>query len=396
MKNRILNNNIKVLIEGKNINNYIKRLIKQNIYILDLKYISYNKAEIILNYNDYLRLKDTRSIYKLKVIEKYGKLKIKDIIKKNIILLLTLILGLIIIIISSNFIFSIEIIHTNKEIVKLINNELSNYEIEKYKFKKSYEEIEIIEDKILDNNKDKLEWIEIEVIGTKYIVRIEERKIKEKDDSNIISNIIMAKSGVLKKVLAISGEKIKNLNTFVSKGDTVISGIITKPNGETVLKSAKGLIYAEVWYEIEVEYPYNYKEEILTGNSKNVYYLNFFNKKISIFGYKKFNSFKANPKIIMYGNIVPISFVKEKQYEVNIIDEIYTEEQVIDKAIILAEEKLVNSNNKIESIDKVSIIKKEDLGSKIKLNLFISVIEEVGEIQEINVEDYNNDTEVTE
>ena len=111
MKNRILNNNIKVLIEGKNINNYIKRLIKQNIYILDLKYISYNKVEIIINYNDYLKLKDTKSIYKLNVIEKYGKLKIKDIIKKNIILLLTLILGLIIIIISSNFIFSIEIIH---------------------------------------------------------------------------------------------------------------------------------------------------------------------------------------------------------------------------------------------------------------------------------------------
>lgn len=387
MKNNLLNNNVKVLVEGKNINNYIKRLIKQKIYIINLKYISYEKVEIIINYSDYLRLLDNRSIYKLKIIEKYGKIKIIDRFKKNLILTISLILGLFIIYILSNIIFEIEVIHTNKEIINLVKNELDNYDIKKYKIKKGYNEIEIIEDKILENNKEKLEWIEIELVGTKYIVKVEERKIKKNENNNNLSNIVMSKSGVLKKVLANSGEKTKELNTFVSKGDTVISGIIAKPNGEMIYTNAKGLVYAEVWYEVEVEYPYNYKEEILTGNSKNVYYLKFFNKKISIFGYEKFNSFKANAKIIMENNIMPISFIKEKQYEVNIIDEIYTEEQVVDKAIILAQEKLVNSNNKIEKIDKVSILKKENLGTKIKLNLFISVIEDVGLSKEIIFEE---------
>ena len=394
MKNNIINkfeSTVKILVEGKNVNNYVKRLIKQNIYIFNLEYISYNKVEIIIKYSDYLSLKDSKSIYKLEVIEKYGKLKIKDILKKNFILLVSLFIGLIIIVMLSNVIFNVEVIHTNKEIVELISSELDNYDIKKYKLKKSYNDIEKIEDRILENNKDKLEWREIEEVGTKYIVRVEERKIKEKDNNNVVNNIVMSKSGVLKKVLAISGEKIRELNTFVSKGDIVISGKITKPNGETILTSAKGLVYAEVWYTVDVEYPYHYKEEILTGNKKDVYYIKFLNKRISLFDFKKYNSFKSNPKVIMYNSILPIAFVKERQYEVNVIDEIYTEEQVIDRAIILAEERLLNSNTKIDSIDKVSVINKEDLDSKIKLNLFISVIEEVGEVQEINVDEDSNE-----
>ena len=83
---------------------------------------------------------------------------------------------------------------------------------------------------------------------------------------------------------------------------------------------------------------------------------------------------------------MPISLVKEKQYEVNIIDEIYTTEEVINKAITLAESRLMSSNKKIDKIEGVSIIKKEEYDSKIKLDLFISVIEEIGEVKILNEE----------
>ena len=381
---------VKVLIEGKNINNYIKRLIKSKIDIIDLRYLNYNKVEIIIKYSDYLKLKDNRTIYKLKVVEKYGKLKLKDKIKKNYILILSLIIGIFLIIFLSNIIFDIEIIHTNKEIIELIKKELENNGIKKYKLKKSYEELEKIEDKILEDNKTRLEWIEVEVVGTKYIVRIEERKIKENNIDTKYQDIVMRKSGILKKIVATSGEKVKEINTFVSKGDVVIKGAITKPNGDIIYTNARGSIYATVWYTIDVEYPYHYKEEVLTGKSKEVYYIKFLNKRISLFDFNKFNSFHSNPKVIMHNDILPISFVKEKQYEVNVIDEIYTEEQVIDKAIVLAEDRLLSSNSKIESIDEVSVISKENLNSKIKLKLFLSVTEEVSETREIDMEEFKN------
>lgn len=384
---------VKVVIEGKNVNNYIKRLIKDKINIINLKYLDYNKVEIIIKYSDYLKLKDTRSIYKLKIIEKYGKLKLIDKLKKYYILLLSLLIGIFIIIFLSNVIFNIDIIHTNKEIIELVEKELKNNGIEKYRLKKSYEDLEKIEDKILENNKTKLEWLEIEVVGTKYIIRIEERKIKENNNNNKYQNIVMGKSGILKKVIATSGEKVKEINTYVSKDNVVISGIITKPNGETIYTSASGIVYATVWYTINIEYPYHYKEEVLTGKSKEVYYIKIFNKRISLFDFNKYKNFQSEPNIIMSNNIFPISLIKEKQYEVNVIDEIYTEEEVINKAIELSEKRLLSSNNKIQSIDEVNVISKENLDSKIKLKLFLSVTEEVSEIKEINMEEIEKNKE---
>ena len=195
-----------------------------------------------------------------------------------------------------------------------------------------------------------------------------------------------SKSGVIKKIIALSGEKKYEIDNFVSKGDTIIKGSITKPNNEVILTHASGLVYAEVWYQISVEYPYQYKEEILTGNKKNIYYLKFINKRLELFNFKKYKNFQKEPKILLYNNILPISLVKEKQYEVNIIDEIYTTEEVINKAITLAESRLMSSNKKIDKIERVSIIKKEEYDSKIRLDLFISVIEEIGEVKILNEE----------
>ena len=393
MKNTFLNkieSSVRVKITGKNVNNYLKRLIANKIDLIDLKYNSHNEAVVTIKYSDYLKLKTVRSSYDVKITNTYGKLRIRNKIKRSYILLSSIILGIALIIFLSNIIFSIEVIHTNKSVIELVSNELNKNGLKKYTFKKKYKDIKKIEDKILNDNKDKLEWISIDIIGTKYVVRIEERKIKNENNDNIYQDIVASKSGVIKKIIALSGEKKCEIDNFVSKGDTIIKGSITKPNNEIILTHASGLVYAEVWYQISVEYPYQYKEEILTGNKKNIYYLKFINKRLELFNFKKYKNFQKEPKILLYNNIIPISLVKEKQYEVNIIDEIYTTEEVINKAITLAESKLMSSNKKIDKIDKVSIIKKEEYGSKIKLDLFISVIEEIGEIKILNNEENIN------
>ena len=390
MKNTFLNkieSSVRVKITGKNVNNYLKRLIANKIDLIDLKYNSHNEAVVTIKYSDYLKLKTVRSSYDVKVTNTYGKLRIRNKMKRSYILLSSIILGIALIILLSNIIFSIEVIHTNKSVIELVGNELNKNGLKKYTFKKKYKDIKKIEDKILNDNKDKLEWISIDIIGTKYVVRIEERKIKNENNDNIYQDIVASKSGVIKKIIALSGEKKYEIDNFVSKGDTIIKGSITKPNNEVILTHASGLVYAEVWYQISVEYPYQYKEEILTGNKKNIYYLKFINKRLELFNFKKYKNFQKEPKILLYNNIIPISLVKEKQYEVNIIDEIYTTEEVINKAITLAESRLMSSNKKIDKIERVSIIKKEEYDSKIRLDLFISVIEEIGEVKTLNEEE---------
>ena len=400
MKNRYLekfNDIIKIKVEGKNINSYIKRILKRKISIIKLLPISYKEADIILKYSEYKKLTRYKSIYKISIIDNYGKLKIKNIIKKNTILFVFFLIGIFIIILLSNIVFSIDIIHEDKEIRSLIKKELYENGIKKYTFKKNYKTLELIEDKILKKNKDKLEWIEIKESGTKYMVRIEERKINTKDEVFKYQSITSKKNAIITEINAISGEKVKQVNDYVKKGDTIISGYITLPDNTKKPTMAKGEVYGEVWYKISLDYPYIYQEENLTGKNKTIYVLNFFNKRISFFDFKKFKSFKYKNKILLENNLSTINFTKEKQYELIIKDEVYPEDIAVNKAKDYIIEKLKKDNPSIKKVKKITIISQEEKETTIKLKFFISAIENIGEIVKIEPpkeeENNNNKTE---
>ena len=160
-----------------------------------------------------------------------------------------------------------------------------------------------------------------------------------------------------------------------------------------IYTKADGLIYGEVWYKVSVEYPLYYQEESITGKSKNVINIYILNKKISLFPYKKYKQFKITSYNAIESNIFPIRIAKEKMYEVNTKEEIYTEESAINKAIEVSKQKMLNSNEKILEFNNVIVIDKENLNSKIKVNLFISTTENITKIVEIQVENKQSDNE---
>lgn len=375
---------IKIKVTGRNINNYVKKLIKSKIDILDLKYISYKEALITLHYNDYLKLLKHKTIYEIEAVERLGKLKIKDNIQKNKILFLMLSLGMVVLFFLSNVVFDIEVIHSKSSIRTLLLEQLEEYGISKYKFKKSYEEIENIEKKILENNKDTLEWIEILESGTKYTVRVQERVINENLETSPYQDIVASKNAVLTKIIATEGEKTKEVNTYVHKGDIVITGSLVHSDGTVSYTSSKGTIYGEVWYNVEIEYPYIYYEEKITGRKEFVYVLNFLNYKLTFFDKDNYKNYNSNDKIILFNNLLPISFLKQEREEVEVIDSIYTEDEALNKAVSLAKEKLLNSNDKIEEIKQVKILDEYNTtNNTIKLKLFISTIEDITQVAPI-------------
>ena len=380
MKDKILkifSSNIKIKVTGKNINNFLKRLIYNNINIIKVVNISYKEADLIINYQDLEKINKYKTIYNIEVKEYQGKLKLLKLIKKNIFIISFLILSLIIIYILSNVIFSVEVIHSNSSIIKLLEKELNYYGIKKYSFVKSYNEIEKIENKILKDNKDNLEWLEITREGTKYIVRVEERIINKDNQDTAIYNITASKNAIIKVIEATKGEKQKEVNNYVTKGEVIISPYITMPNNEKVLSSAKGSVLGEVWYTINIEYPYSYNEISYTGKSKKVWTFTFLNKRISLFDFKKYKSFNKDTKVIFKDNISSLSLNKEYQYETKVINDILTYDEVKEKAISLAKKKLKDKYNSIKDITKVITINEEDLGEKLSLTLFVTCTEDI-------------------
>lgn len=386
MKDKILNTlggSIKIKVEGKNINNFIHRLIKNNINIEKVIPISYKEAHLIVDYRELVKIQKIKTIYKVKVIKYYGRLKLLKRTKRDIFLLLSLLVGVLTIYILSNMIFKIEVIHSNKNIIKLVNEELYSNGIRKYHFVKSYSEIEKIKKKILEDNKDSIEWLEIIREGTKYTVRVEERIINKREDSNKVYDIVASKNAVIKTIVANSGEKVKNINTYVKKGETIISSQIMLPNNTTIEKSASGTITGEVWYTIRVEYPYIYNETLYTGNKKKVLVFNLLNKRISFFDFHKYKTFERNIKYIFNNNFIPFSLTYEDEYETKIINDIYTKETASKKAIEVAKEKLLDKYSTIIDINDIKIINEEDLSTKIVLDLFITCTEDITEYKEV-------------
>ena len=136
------NNCILVKVEGKNINNYIKWLINNKIDIIKLNIIKHNELNIIINYKDYSKLTKYSKTYKVTVIKKYGKLRLIDTLKNNMIIILCLILSIIFLYLLSNIIFSVDIIYNDKEIITLVSKELEKYDIKKFHRKKTFNYLE--------------------------------------------------------------------------------------------------------------------------------------------------------------------------------------------------------------------------------------------------------------
>ena len=390
MKKKLLyisSSNVKIRVRGRNVNLFIKRLIKNKINIIKVIPKSYKEVLLIVDYNDIDRINKIKTIYSIDIISYYGTLRIFKYIKKNRFIISFLIIGIIMMYVLSNIIFSIDIIHSNSNIISLVDSELKSHGIKKYSFVKSYKEIEKIKKDILEDNRDNLEWLEIIRSGTKYIVRVEERIINKEIDDSKIYNIVAGKNAVIKTIEAESGEKVKNINTYVKKGEIIISSDITLPNNEKKLSTASGRVTGEVWYTIDIEYPYYYNEIKYTGNKKKVLVFNILNKKLSLFDFNKYKSFDKDTKIIFKNSFMPISLVYEYQYETNVINNIYTYDEVIDKAIELAKKKLLDKYKNIISISNIVIIKEEDLGEKVYLSLFVTSIEDITEYIEVTEED---------
>ena len=369
-----MNSYLIIKVEGKIIEKFILRCKKNNINLLKIERISNKEIIIKINSKDYENLNKIKSIYTLTIINNEGYLKFKEELNKNKVFIIMVILGLLFLIYLSNTIFSVNIISMNKDLNEKIIKELDSYGIKKYHLKKSYDSIEKIKKKITDKYKDSIEWIEITDIGTKYEVKIVERKKQNNNVSTEYTNVVAKKSGVIKKIYAEDGLKMVEPNTYVNKGDVIISGAITKDEEVKKYVHAKGKVYAEVWYDVSIEFPLKYTEKKYTNNNKRSFYI-----KIR----KKYKNFERKKIISLKNRLVPFEVGIENQKEIKIINDTYNINEAKTKAKEKVKEKILQSLDKDEYILDEKTLNFYQKDSKIVLDMFITCYEEIGKEEKI-------------
>lgn len=361
---------------------YFKKLLNYKINIIKIKHQK-DYYLLYLDYPNYQKIKNLKKRYEIKLVSLKGKVKYQKIFKTKFSFFLSFLIAIFLIIFLANTIFFIEIKTTNPDIKKLLEQELTKNGISLYKFQKSYQEKEKIKKKILENNKDKIEWLEITKIGSKYVVEVTARIIKEIADDNAPQDIVALKNAIILKIDAKSGSILKKLNDYVKAGDIIVTGSITHKDKVVDLVKADATIYGETWYNVHVSYPLVYYEKKLTGKSFNKLSLTLFNKKLNLFNNKKYSNEQIIETKLIYHKFLPLKLSYNKVLEVLETDNVYTYEEALEQAIKKAQEKLLqdlSEDAKILSQKKLKIIIND---STIDADIFFKVYENITAIKKI-------------
>lgn len=388
-----MNSRYRILIQGKNPKYFLSLLIRKHISIY---YKEEGSSEIIIvvDSDGYSQIKNIKTSYSIRVLNRYGIAKVQYLFQKYFIFLLGLLLFFGIVFFFSNIVFQVEIIHSNEEIQSIIYNDLKQFGIERFHFKVSYEDKEKIVEKILEKETERIEWLEIEEVGTKYIVRVEERKKNKEEEECLPRNIVAKKDAMILEIHAEAGEVVKKRLDYVQKGEVIISGLIYNKEEIVSKRCAIGQVFGEVWYQVTLEIPKKYHEEKVTGKKKRKLEIQFLNNTYHFFSH--YDTYQKKSISILKSRLLPIQLLFSTYLETDVIDEEYTVDTVDDKAYSLAEEKLKQQLSKDDEVISKKILKKYEKDSKIIVEVFFRVKEDITDtvsIQDIDIEKENQKEE---
>lgn len=365
-----------IKIEGRRPNSLLSLLI-----ILKIPFIKKKETKdyLILEIEEeyFQKIKKLAPTYEITILKRTGKAYLIHLYKTKKIFLYSIIFAFLVIVLLTNIIFSVRVVETDKEIKDMILTDLRENGITRFRFKVSYKRKEAIREKILEKEKDYLEWLEIEEVGTMYQVKVIRRINNPKEEELKPRSIVAKKKGRITRIEADYGEVTTKKNDVVDKGDTLISGLIKNKEEIKTKVAARGKVYAEVWYQVNLNLPTLYQEEIKTGNKKNTLEIIFLDKNIFISELFKYNN-SISKETVLYNNpLIPFRISFTKKEEIKLKQVAYQEDKTLKKIKKLAVDKLKQRIGNDIKILSINVLKKKASADKIEVELFFKVEEDI-------------------
>lgn len=379
-----MNSRYRVRISGRNPEYFLRKLLSNQISFKLLR-MGRREFEILVCETDYQELKKIRTSYKVELVGYTGFLALYYLLLKKYYLVIGAFLFCLILYILSSFCFQVTILENDAEFREVLKNELERYGIAPLHLQVSYAKKEEIEQKILETYPKELEWIEISLQGTHYVVHVERRKINDETSEVAPRNLVAKKDALITKIEAENGEVMKKINDYVKQGEVILSGAIMRDEEVKNLLAAKGRVLGEVWYEAHIEVPFHYYEEKETGKSQMVLTLQFLNHTIHL-GLSSYDTARREDIFKIENAMFPARVAITKEEEIEVTDKTYSYEEALEQAHRLAEEKILTNSAVCRIISQKDLkITTED--SKIIVDVFLKAEEDITEYVEIKEED---------
>ena len=351
---------VRITVEGYYIERFINISTTNKILIWNLKREKGVKIHLNIGIQDFYKaVKVAKKLKcKIKIERKRGIPFIVNKYRKRKVFAIALIIILVALYISSNYVWNIEILVEDNLKLENIENDIQEVGL-RTGMKKSKINIEEIINKVRLKRND-ISWIGINLDGTNAIVKV----VKAKEAPNIIdekgfSNIVAKKAGTITQIIAQNGTAQVSVGDKVEAGQILIQGTMKgKYTGIRYVHSL-GEVKAIVEYTKEVQIPLKEVQSVETGNKETKYKINF--NKIQINFYKTLSKFKIydtikeEKKFKIFSNLyLPISVTKitNKELEDNLKQ--YTVEEATEKGTKKSEEQI-----EAEIEEKQNILRKK-------------------------------------
>ncbi len=359
----------------QDIKRFINKCNSYNIELYNIKYIDKDNIIVKIKKDDFDNIKIYNYYSNIEIYNKVGIDYYIHKINKLKYFILCFVIMIICMFLVSNIILKINVIHSNKKVRELVYSELYDNGIKIFSIKKDFNKLENIKNKILENNRDKLEWISITNIGMTYVVRVEERIIDNIKNEHDYCNVVATKEGIVTNIFSDKGDILVNVNDIVRKDDILITGNLIVNEETKNYTCASGRVMAKVWYTTNINLKRDYLKKEYTGKKRINFYIN--HKVLRNNKYSKFDKkYIINNKYIkIYKEIE----YKEKKYKYNELDS-------VNKALLEIDNKFKNKlGDKGKIIDK-KILNKSINNKEINIDVFVITLEDISKQIELNKE----------
>lgn len=379
---------IRISVEGYYIERFINICRNNKIVIWNLKRDKNVKLELNIGIKDLKRLRRIvrQTKCKMKIIRKSGLPFLFNRYKKRRIFLVFLLLIVILLAISSNFIWNIEIVVENNEEIQNIYNDVINNGISIGKCKSKINTKEVINKIRL--NRDDIAWMGIELKGTNAIVKVVKATSKPEilDDSDYC-NVVSDKQGVVTKINAQNGTIAVKVGDTVNIGTPLINGWMEGKYTGIRYVHAKGEIEAKVWHTKSKKIPYNATEKRETGNLENKYKIKINNFEINLSKrlskFQIYDTIDTEKKFKIFSDFyLPILLIKTTNKEVIEEQKKYTIEEAKNVGVDELQKEL---DDEIENKEKIvnKIINTYEKEDGIEIYVTYEVLENIGTNEKI-------------
>lgn len=391
---------VTVLVKGDMPELFFQKCNAQGIPVWNVKKTTIDACEGNIKLTDikYMKQLKRKTNYTLKFVHKKGSPFVLERLLRKKQLLIGLLLSVMLIVFLSNIIWQVKITGVPKDIEEKISKQLNNYGIHSGSWIFSLDSPSTIQQKLVYDIPELL-WVGVDQKGTTYYLEGVEKTIVKKEKVKGPQNLIATKKGVIKKMYVTKGLPMVHINDYVEPGDILVSGVIDESllndnkdkkqdDKDIDYVAAEGEITATTWYEVDVTVPMHTSKETLTGNREKKYDIRFGKIRLPVWGF-------GTPEyaaIHRETNEKPLRFIKwdlpvmivsttlsEKVYN----KEARTKKDAIAKGMEQAKQELKLKLGPDAVILSEKVLHETSEHGKVKLNLYLSVEEDIIEPQPI-------------